>query len=150
MMKVIGAAYKDLKAERIRNLNSISADSNLLKTGKIPTIKELVEGLDGCTTWDQLQESISILREVRYLGSPKRKEISAALLNSLARIYESEADCEGRDENLVKCLSEIVSHDQMNPLILSDETAGETGEELVDGSDSYRTVLYTALDISSR
>lgn len=141
MMKAVGEAYKEIKAERLRNLSSISADSGLLKTGKIPPVKELIERLEGCTTWNQIKESICILRETRFLGSPKRTEISTALIKSLARVYEDDSN----EEALVNCLDRMFAFEQMNPLILSSQLTENTTE-----SDAFKTVLYTALDIHSR
>lgn len=134
--------FKQIKAERLRNLNSISVEEAsefpALNIGKIPSIKTIISKLENCTTWDQLENFIPILKEIRFLGSPKRTEISETLLKKLEEIYGNNSE----DEKLVKVLNDLTIFDQLNPLILPKEIEEEA-------SETYKTIIYTAKDLES-
>lgn len=130
----------EIKAERLRNLNLIDASSEFasLKFGKIPSVKVISLKIENCSNWEELKNLIPILREIRFLGSPKRTEISRLLFAKLEQIYKKNSD----EELLVKCLHEMVSFEQLNPLILPKDTPEES-------SEIYKTIIYTAKDLAA-
>ena len=138
----IEAAYKAIKGERLRNLNLIvDSEFDGVKTGKIPPMGSLISKIENCTNWEDLRKIVAVLREIRFLGSPKRAEISIVLLSKLSEIYER--DEEGSDALLVGLLDGILEVDEMSPLILPDSVPAESNETL-------KTILYTAKDILSK
>jgi len=140
-MNGIETAYKAIKSERLSNLNLI-VDSEFaeIKTGRIPRVALLVSRIEGCSNWEDLRKIVAVLREIRFLGSPKRTELSTALLDKLSEMYENNVDS---DAILVGLLGELLESDQMNPLILPESVPEESKEAL-------KTVIYTARDILSK
>lgn len=134
----IEGEFQKIKAARISNLNSIEEVSLRNGFGKIPSIKRLLTKIDEeCRDWREIGETAAVLRECRFLGLPKRTEISSAFLRRLSQIYEKFPN----DEELAKCLENLVSIDEMNPLVIPQEI----GE---DASEAYKTVIYTLQDMS--
>ena len=156
VLKDIEKTFQTLKAERLNNLkqitpniSDISANENVpkfnysdLMKGKIPSISLIISQLESCGNWNQLRIILAVLKEIRFLGSPKRKDISVVLLKKIAEIYENcsdGVDC-NRDEELVRYLNELLAFDQMNPLIVPKECSE-------DATEALKTVIYTAQDI---
>lgn len=136
--KEIESIYKTIKVERNRNLNLIN-DESLKNGGKIPSIKTILSKIDDeCKDWNGIKEIVAILKEMRFLGFPKRSEISSAFLNRLAQIYAADSN----HEELVGCLEDLLLIDEMNPLIIPDGVLPE------DSSDAYKTVVYTLQDMN--
>ena len=135
-MKGIEEMYKAMKSERLRNLKLIT-DFDGIKTGKIPSVPSLITRIENCSSWEDLKKVVPVLREIRFLGSPKRTEISATLLKKISEIYASN---EEDAANLVGILSELLEFDEMNPLILPESVSEELDEPL-------KAILYTAQDI---
>ena len=141
-MKGIQETYKAIKAERLRNLEFI-ADSDFcggVKVGKIPPVALLTSKIENCANWEDLRNIAAVLREIRFLGSPKRTEISAVLLKKLSEIYGNGGES---DAILVEILGKLLEFEEMNPLILP-EIVSEEAEE------SLKTVIYTARDILNK
>lgn len=140
-MKGIETAFRAIKSERLRNLNLI-VDSEFpgIKTGRIPQVSSLVSKIESCTNWQDLRKIVAVLREIRFLGSPKRTEISAVLLNKLSEIYENNGES---DAILVELFGELLEFDQMNPLILPEIVSEES-------KDVLKTIIYTAKDILNK
>lgn len=156
VLKDIGKTFQILKAERLSNLkqitpniSDISANENVpkfnyseLMKGKIPSINLILAQIESCGNWNQLRIILVVLKEIRFLGSPKRTDISVALLKKIAEIYENcsdGVDCD-RDEELVGYLNKLLAFDQMNPLIVPNEYTE-------DATEALKTVIYTAQDI---
>lgn len=133
LLNEIGPIYKEIKVERLLNFDFID------KTGKIPSINVIKLKLKKCSNWDELKNLIPIFKEIRFLGSPKRSEISENLFKKLEEIYEKFPE----DEILIKFLYEMISYEQLNPLIIPSEVPEET-------SDIYKTIIYTAKDLMRR
>ena len=150
----IETLYKSLKLERQRNLKLINADNPILLS-KIPSIRTVLARIENeCVDdWGKMKEIIAIVREMRFLGSPKRTEISTALLNGLVKIYSIEKD----DQKLVECLSNLLSFDEMNPLVIEDlelEDGDGNGEVSISISTSSAddkdiTSISTSISTSS-
>ena len=141
-MKGIQETYKAIKAERLRNLEFF-ADSDFcggVKVGKIPPVALLTSKIENCANWEDLRNIAAVLREIRFLGSPKRTEISAVLLKKLSEIYGNGGES---DAILVEILGKLLEFEEMNPLILP-EIVSEEAEE------SLKTVIYTARDILNK
>lgn len=137
ILNEIGPIYKEIKAERLRNLNLIEGFPSI-KIGKIPSIETIKFKLENCSNWEEIKKIIPILKEIRFLGSPKRKEISRTLFEKLEEIYESNPE----NDLLIECLNEMVSFEQLNPLIIPAEVNEES-------SEIYKTIVYTAKDLIS-
>lgn len=141
-MKGIESAFTAIKRERLRNLKFIAADSEFsgIKTGQIPPVNSLVSRVENCANWQDLRKIVAVLREIRFLGSPKRTEVSAVLLKKLSEMYENNAESEGI---LVELLGELLEFDQMNPIILPESVPEES-------KDALKTIFYTARDILNK
>lgn len=141
----IETAYKTIKVERNRNLNLIS-DSTLRAGGKIPSIKTILKKIDAeCQNWNEMKGIIAILREMRFLGFPKRTEISSALLNRLSELYAADSN----HEALIGCLEDLISVDEMNPLIFSEDIKEGLSDDDCTSS-AYKTVIYTLQDMNNK
>lgn len=141
LQKEIESAYVLLKAERLRNLELLPADQrDLIKTGRIPGLKSLLDGLaGGLASWSDLRgQVIPLLKEMRFLGAPKRKAVSDALIAAMGRLYSRFKD----EKELVDALVDLLAYEQMNPLILEDDKG-----QLDQNDESYLTVLHTAQDL---
>lgn len=109
-------------------------------SGKIPSLKSILSQIsdEKSRNWDSMKEIIAILKEMRFLGFPKRKEISDSILFQLSEIYSSNPNDE---EILVKCLEDLTKIDQMNPLIITNEPIPE------DSTESYKIIISTLQDM---
>ena len=135
-MNEIGPIFKEIKVERLCNLNLIFVESENIKIGKIPTAEILKLKLENCSNWEEIENLIFILKEIRFLGSPKRKEISRILFKKLEEIYENYP----KNDFLIKNLNEMVKFEQLNPLIIPKEVKEESTE-------IYKKIVYTAKDL---
>ena len=146
ILEEIGPIYKEIKVERLRNLNNLIIESDdddfssikIGKIGKIPTVEIIKLKLENCSNWEEIENLISILKEIRFLGSPKRKEISRILFKKLEEIYENIP----KNDFLIKNLYEMVKFEQLNPLIIPKEE--EVKEE---STEIYKKIVYTAKDL---
>lgn len=142
VLNEIGSIYKEIKAERLRNLNliegSTESEFSSIKTGQIPAVERIKYKIENCKTWDEIKNLIPILKEIRFLGSPKRTEISQSLIKKLEEVYEEFPE----DENLIKFLLEMVSYEQLNPLIIPEEATDEC-------SETFKKIIYTVKDLNS-
>lgn len=138
VLKEIQTIFKEIKAERLENLKLIDEFSEFasIKTGKIPKLKILLLKLENCSNWEEIKILIPIFKEIRFIGSPKRTEISQLLLKKFEEIYEKSPE----DEILIKFLYEFLKFDQLNPLIIPKEVPE-------DSSEIYKTIVYTAKDL---
>jgi hypothetical protein len=138
LLKDVNEAFKVLKAERAVNLQKIHSCESLLK-GRLPSLKWVLEVAEKCSDFTEVSSLMFILKEMRFLGSPKRHEISSVLVKKMADIYASQKD----DEALLDVLREALRFDQMNPLVIPQDCPS-------DACDAFKTIFYTAHDLLAR
>lgn len=135
----IETTYKSIKLERLRNLNLIPANSNIKTSGRIPPVDSLLQEISTCSDWEELRKTGALLKELRFLGSPKRTSISTNFLTKTSQIYSTTLH-ENKEKILCEFLDEMMKYDQLNPLIIPEIVPEDLNE-------SIKTVLYTSQSI---
>ena len=136
ILNEIGMVYREIKAERLCNLNDEVAE---IKTGKIPSVETLKAKMEKCSNWKEIGVLISLLREIRLLRKPQRTEISKTLLKKLEDIYEKFPE----EESLIKCLNDLVTFEQLNPVVIPSEVSEEA-------SEIHKRIIYTLKDMAQQ
>lgn len=140
----INSTFQVLKEERRGNLTKLPVDETV-RTGQILSIKKMISLLESSNTWESMNSTISCLKEMRFLGSPKRTEVSNQIIKQLASLYATDPD----DTRLVTCLTELLKHEQTNPLHLNDGNDAILIDADGNGGDNIKMVIDTGLDIET-
>lgn len=170
VLEQIRATYRRLRVERARTAEPamptvfssappsstvLSSVKTLVDRGACPSLSVVREMLHTADNWTSMRTAIDMLREMRFLGAPRRRELSVALLRQLGAIYAQDAN----DEALVQCLAaalipmqtSCIVSESLDELLSEDASADanlvnpDTGANA--SSDALRTVLHTAHDI---